>query len=69
VTRNIRRHLASGNGIHMCLGAPLARIEADIAFSTLLRRMPELRLAIPRQEVAWSFALSSQGLAALTVKF
>ncbi|NGZ74662.1 cytochrome P450 family protein [Saccharibacillus alkalitolerans] len=69
LTRSISRHLAFGNGIHMCLGAPLARIEADVAFSTLLRRMPELRLAIPREDVAWSFALSSQGLAALPVKF
>ncbi|MEJ8306140.1 cytochrome P450 [Saccharibacillus sacchari] len=69
LARNVTRHLAFGNGIHMCLGTPLARIEADIAFSTLLRRLPELKLAIPREDVTWSFALSSQGLSALPVKF
>ena len=40
------RHLSFGLGIHFCLGAPLARLEAEIAFSTLLHRFPNLRLAI-----------------------
>ncbi|WP_225990632.1 cytochrome P450 [Bacillus luti] len=35
ITRTIKRHLAFGHGIHMCLGAPLARVEGDIAFSNL----------------------------------
>ena len=39
------RHLAFGQGIHYCLGAPLARLEGEIAISALLRRLPELRLA------------------------
>ncbi|MGF7047326.1 cytochrome P450 [Paenibacillus sp. DS2015] len=69
VTRKINRHLAFGFGIHMCLGAPLARVEADIAFTTLLRRMPNLRLNIPRENVNWNFTLSSQGLASLPVAF
>lgn len=69
ITRQINRHLAFGHGIHMCLGAPLARIEGDIAFTTLLKRMPNLRLSIPRDEVPWNFTLSSQGLAALPVAF
>ena len=47
ITRAINRHLAFGQGIHMCLGAPLARVEADIAFTTLLKRMPNLRLQRP----------------------
>src|SRR5215207_6797925 len=41
------RHVAFGKGIHVCLGAPLARIEGQIAFETLTRRYPELRLAVP----------------------
>lgn len=45
LTRGDNRHVAFGFGIHYCLGAPLARIEAQAAFSTLLRRMPELRQA------------------------
>jgi cytochrome P450 len=69
ITRKINRHLAFGNGIHMCLGAPLARVEADIAFTTLLRRMPNLRLRIPRDNVTWQFTLSSQGLTYLPVAF
>jgi len=69
ITRTIKRHLAFGHGIHMCLGAPLARIEADIAFSTLLRRMPNLRLSIPREEVNLHFTLSSQGVTSLPVIF
>lgn len=69
VTRKINRHLAFGHGIHMCLGAPLARVEGDVAFTTLLRRMPNLRLNIPRENVQWNFTLSSQGLASLPVAF
>lgn len=69
VTRKIKRHLAFGQGIHMCLGAPLARVEADIAFTTLLRRLPNLRLGIPRENVNWQFKLAAQGLASLPVSF
>ncbi|WP_405083002.1 cytochrome P450 [Paenibacillus chitinolyticus] len=69
ITRTIHRHLAFGQGIHMCLGAPLARVEGDIAFTTLLRRLPNLRLNVPRESVAWSFTLSSQGITSLPVAF
>ncbi|HET7887431.1 MAG TPA: cytochrome P450 [Bradyrhizobium sp.] len=44
ITRPNIRPLSFGGGIHFCLGAQLARIEAEIAISTLLRRLPELRL-------------------------
>ncbi|GIP56259.1 cytochrome P450 family protein [Paenibacillus woosongensis] len=69
ITRTINRHLAFGHGIHMCLGAPLARMEGEIAFTSLLTRMPGLRLNIPREKVVWSFTLSSQGLTTLPVAF
>lgn len=69
VTRNIKRHLAFGHGIHTCLGAPLARVEGDIAFSTLLRRMPNLRLNVPRENLTWSSGLTAQGLISLPVSF
>ena len=45
VARSPNRHLAFGRGIHFCLGAPLARLEGDIAFGALLDRFPELRVA------------------------
>lgn len=45
ITRsNAGQHIGFGNGIHYCLGAPLARMEAEIAFSTMLRRLPSLSL-------------------------
>jgi cytochrome P450 len=55
ITRpDANRHVAFGKGIHVCLGAPLARIEGQIAFETLIRRYPELRLAVPEDEIVWS---------------
>ena len=41
----------AGKGIHYCLGAPLARIETKIALTTLFERFPNLRLAVPEQEL------------------
>ncbi|GKU78971.1 hypothetical protein L3i20_v233680 [Paenibacillus sp. L3-i20] len=53
-TRNENNHLAFGKDIHHCLGAPLARLEAKVAFSTLLRRFPELILANDPDELAYN---------------
>jgi cytochrome P450 len=47
------RLLAFGRGSHFCLGAPLARLEAEIALGTLLRRLPGIRLAVPQEELRW----------------
>ncbi|UOQ86481.1 cytochrome P450 family protein [Gracilibacillus salinarum] len=69
VSRDLKRHLAFGQGVHMCLGAPLARIEGDIAFTTLLKRMPDIKLSIPREQVQWQFKLAAQGLSSLPVSF
>ncbi|WP_245334218.1 cytochrome P450, partial [Bradyrhizobium guangdongense] len=44
VTRQNVKPLSFGGGIHFCLGAQLARIEAEIAIATLLRRLPDLRI-------------------------
>ena len=52
--RSQGRHLAFGHGIHYCLGAPLARLEAEAAIGALLRRFPALRLEDPAAELAWS---------------
>ena len=51
--RRESRHLGFGRGSHFCLGAPLARLETEIALGTLLRRLPGLRLAISAEELSW----------------
>jgi cytochrome P450 len=67
--RSRRPHLSFGHGIHFCLGAPLARLEARVAFRTLLGRFDQLRLAVPRGDLAWTHGdgLVLRGLAALPV--
>jgi cytochrome P450 len=67
VTRRDIRHIAFGYGIHFCLGAPLARVEGQIALGTLLRRAPRLALAEPTPE--WRESSVLRGLRALRVTF
>jgi hypothetical protein len=67
ITRTENRHIAFGWGIHFCLGAPLARIEGQIAINTLVRRMPKLALAVEEPEHRHSLTL--RGLVALPVSF
>ena len=61
------RHLAFGWAAHFCFGAPLARIEGQIAFSTMLRRLPGLRLE--PGPLVWRENLGLRGLTALPVAF
>ena len=56
ITREPNRHLSFGQGVHYCVGAPLARLEGQIAINTLLRRFPDLRLAVPPQALVRSCA-------------
>lgn len=53
ITRPDRSHFAFGYGPHYCLGAPLARMEAQIAFTTLISRLEDLTLAIPVSSLRW----------------
>jgi cytochrome P450 len=65
ITRKDNHHVSFGQGPHFCLGAPLARLEGQIAFGTLLHRFPALRLAADRLEYRPTFNL--RGLQALPV--
>ncbi|HEU5037758.1 MAG TPA: cytochrome P450 [Nocardioides sp.] len=69
VHRSDGAHLAFGHGIHHCLGARLARLEARIAFTSLLTRFPRMRLAVAPQELSWGHGdgLVLRGLSALPV--
>ncbi len=67
VTRRDNRHLAFGWGIHFCLGAPLARLEAQMTIGTLLRRLP--RLALATEQVEWRQTATLRGLAGLPLSF
>jgi pimeloyl-[acyl-carrier protein] synthase len=67
LTRGRTRHIGFGMGIHFCLGAPLARLEAQIAFQTLLRTMPCLKLQ--PGWLTWRAGLVFHGLEALPVSF
>ncbi|MEV6932448.1 hypothetical protein AB0M46_49260 [Dactylosporangium sp. NPDC051485] len=61
------QHLASGYGIHYCPGAPLARLEAQIAFADLLATFPGMRLAVPPADVTWRPGTLIRGTTALPV--
>jgi pimeloyl-[acyl-carrier protein] synthase len=67
ITRADTRHIAFGFGIHFCLGAPLARVEGQIAIGTVLRRLPALALATATPE--WRESSVLRGLKALPVTF
>ena len=67
LNRPENRHLSFGLGIHFCLGAPLARLESEIAFAALLNRFPNLRLAT--EEVEWEGGMVFRGLKQLPVLF
>jgi cytochrome P450 len=56
IARNARGHLAFGYGTHQCIGANLARVEMQVAFATLARRLPGLQLAVPPDELRFKQA-------------
>jgi len=69
ITRSNNRHLSFGMGTHYCLGAPLARMEGQIAITALLKHMPKLRLRVPYNEIRWRPGLVLRGVKSLPVEF
>lgn len=67
LARTPNRHLAFGQGLHYCLGAPLARLEVGVALPALLRRVPDLRPAVPEQALRWRGGLVLRGVESLPV--
>jgi cytochrome P450 PksS len=68
IAREPNKHLGFGLGPHYCLGAPLARLEAQIAIAELLGWALEMRLSIPREQLRWNRGLILRGLHALPLE-
>jgi cytochrome P450 len=68
IGRDPAGHLAFGHGIHYCLGAPLARLEAEVAFSGLLDSFDRIELAVPADQLEWRFSVVMRGLERLPVR-
>jgi cytochrome P450 len=69
LAREPNKHLSFGQGIHFCLGAPLARMESQIAIKTLLEWRPNLQLKIDPELLRWRPSIFLRGLQTLPVKF
>ncbi|MGW1372847.1 cytochrome P450 family protein [Streptomyces sp. NPDC002446] len=68
IQSTVQEHLAFGHGVHRCLGAPLARLEARIALPALFERFPELELGVSVEELAPTSGFISSGLRALPIR-
>ncbi|WP_371498809.1 cytochrome P450 [Kitasatospora sp. NBC_00374] len=69
LARRDNPHLGFGHGIHYCIGAPLARLEGQLAIATLLTRLPDLRLDADPDALRWRGGLIMRGLRELPVAF
>ncbi|MBZ6227628.1 cytochrome P450 [Streptomyces olivaceus] len=69
LTRDSAMHVQFGYGIHFCVGAPLARVEGEIAINTLFRRFPDIELAKPADEMGRNANPFQRSLSELPVRF
>ncbi|WP_337822102.1 cytochrome P450 family protein [Amycolatopsis sp. A1MSW2902] len=68
ITRRSGGHLAFGHGLHYCVGAPLARLEGEIAFGRLLSRFADVELAAAPESLRWRASMAMHGLEELRVR-
>jgi cytochrome P450 len=67
IHRDSRHHIAFGYGAHQCLGQHLTRLEMEVVFNAIFRRIPELRLAIPEEQIKFKYDASPYGVYELPV--
>ncbi|GAA0629603.1 cytochrome P450 [Kutzneria viridogrisea] len=67
--RTAGSHIGFGHGVHHCLGAPLARMELQVALGTLVRRLPGLAFAVPEERLPWKSGMLVRGLSQLPVQW
>ena len=68
IRRNPNRHLAFGGGVHHCLGNHLARLNMSIMFTSLLQRLPDIKLAVDVDKLEHRVGCSSRGLISLPLE-
>ncbi len=66
--RTPNKHIAFGNGIHYCVGAPLARMEGAVAFEVLLKRLPNLALTVDADELEWNPTVLLHGMKRMPIR-
>ncbi|MEV6604028.1 cytochrome P450 [Kutzneria sp. NPDC051319] len=69
LARNARHHVAFGFGVHQCVGQPLARMELQVVYGTLYRRLPDLRLAVDADRISFKHDGAVYGVYELPVTF
>jgi cytochrome P450 len=69
IHRQAHHHVAFGYGVHQCLGQPLARVELQVVYGTLYRRVPTLRLAVPLEEIRFKHDMFVYGVHELPVSW
>ncbi|WP_345808056.1 cytochrome P450 [Bacillus pumilus] len=69
ITRKVNDHLAFGKGVHFCLGAPLARLEGEIAIRSLFKRLPDLRLDGHFDQIQWRPGMIIRGAKKIPIVF
>jgi cytochrome P450 len=68
-TRERVPHIGFGHGVHHCLGAPLARMELEVAVRALVDRLPAIRLAVPEAQLPWKAGMFVRGPKALPLNW